>query len=197
MRADLFKYVMLKSAQEVRKTWHQIIVKTNKKKPKDEKQNREHTNLTKFYIRWKVKKVTKKKMRNMLLSIISLLESVVIEWVSCELWISCASDITQSAFPRYLTRHLNNWMKRFLFAVTADLVFSNRILLWSVVFILLLFLSKSWGGSRTAATSKMELFVIIVNALIMIAECPISDAAAVLDPPMKSLIQNVIYNSSW
>ena len=84
------------------------LSKQTKKKPKDEKQNREHTNLTKFYIRWKVKKVTKKKMRNMLLSIISLLESVVIEWVSCESWISCASDITQSAFPRYLTRHLNN-----------------------------------------------------------------------------------------
>ena len=44
LRADLFKHVMLKSAQEVRKTWYQIIVKTNEKKPKDEKQNREHTN---------------------------------------------------------------------------------------------------------------------------------------------------------
>ena len=39
------------------------------------------------------------------------------------------------------------------------------------------FCKKTRGGSRTAATSKMEHFVIIVNSIL--------DAAAVLDPPLK------------
>ena len=43
------------------------------------------------------------------------------------------------------------------------------------------------SGSRTAATSKMELFVIIVNGwkpLTIITKCSILDVAAVLDPPL-------------
>ena len=43
------------------------------------------------------------------------------------------------------------------------------------------------GGSRTAATSKMELFVIIVNGfqpLTIIAKQSILDVAAALDPPL-------------
>ena len=43
------------------------------------------------------------------------------------------------------------------------------------------------GGSRTAATSKMEHFVIIVDGcqpLTIITKCSILDAAAVLDPPL-------------
>ena len=43
------------------------------------------------------------------------------------------------------------------------------------------------GGSRTAATSKMEHFVIIVNdwkPLTVITKCFILDVAAVLDPPL-------------
>ena len=43
------------------------------------------------------------------------------------------------------------------------------------------------GGSRTAATSKMEHFVIIVNGwklLIIIIKCSILDVAAVLDLPL-------------
>ena len=47
------------------------------------------------------------------------------------------------------------------------------------------------GGSRTVATSKMELFVIIVNGfqpLIIITKCPILDAAVVLDPPLSLVI---------
>ena len=43
------------------------------------------------------------------------------------------------------------------------------------------------GGSRTAATFKIELFVIIVNSfqpLTLITECSILDVAAVLDPPL-------------
>ena len=43
------------------------------------------------------------------------------------------------------------------------------------------------GGSRTAATSKMEFFVILVNGwkpLTIITKCFILDVAAVLDPPL-------------
>ena len=39
--------------------------------------------------------------------------------------------------------------------------------------------------SRTAATSKMELFVIIVNGFQLITKCSILDAAAVLDPSLQ------------
>ena len=45
------------------------------------------------------------------------------------------------------------------------------------------------GGSKAAATSKMELFVIIVNGfqlLTIITKCSILDVAAVLDPPLLS-----------
>ena len=44
------------------------------------------------------------------------------------------------------------------------------------------------GGSRTAATSKMEQIVIIVNRfqpLTIITKCSVLDVAAVLDPPMS------------
>ena len=46
------------------------------------------------------------------------------------------------------------------------------------------------GGSRTAATSKMERFVIIVNdwkLLTIITKCSILDVAAVLDQPLRPL----------
>ena len=42
------------------------------------------------------------------------------------------------------------------------------------------------GGSRTAATSKMELFVVIVNGwkpLTIITKSSILDVTGVLDPP--------------
>ena len=45
----------------------------------------------------------------------------------------------------------------------------------------------SRGGSRTAATSKMECFVIIVNGwkpLTIITKHSILDVAAALDPPL-------------
>ena len=44
------------------------------------------------------------------------------------------------------------------------------------------------GGSRTAATSKMERFVIIVNGwkpLTVITKRSILDVVAVLDPPLE------------
>ena len=47
----------------------------------------------------------------------------------------------------------------------------------------------SRGGSRTAAISKMERFVIIVNgwkSLTIITKSSILDVAAVLDPPLIS-----------
>ena len=47
------------------------------------------------------------------------------------------------------------------------------------------------GGSRTVATSKMELFVIIVNGfqpLTIITKRSILDVAAVLDPPLYIII---------
>ena len=43
------------------------------------------------------------------------------------------------------------------------------------------------GGYRTAATSKMERFVIIVNdwkPLTIITKCSVMDVVAVLDPPL-------------
>ena len=43
------------------------------------------------------------------------------------------------------------------------------------------------GGSRTAATSKMELFVLIFNGfqpLAIITKCSILDVAVVLDLPL-------------
>ena len=46
------------------------------------------------------------------------------------------------------------------------------------------------GGSRNAATSKMEHFVIIVNGfqlLTIITKSSMFDAAAVLDPPLCAL----------
>ena len=46
------------------------------------------------------------------------------------------------------------------------------------------------GGYRTAATSKMELFVIIVNvfySLTIITKCSILDVAAVLDPLLSTI----------
>ena len=48
------------------------------------------------------------------------------------------------------------------------------------------FLYNSRGGSRTATTSKMELFVIIVNSrkpLIIITKRSMLGVAAVLNPP--------------
>ena len=49
-------------------------------------------------------------------------------------------------------------------------------------------MSTDRGGSRTAATTKMERFVIIVNGwepLTIITKCSILDVAAALDPPLK------------
>ena len=47
----------------------------------------------------------------------------------------------------------------------------------------------SKGGSRTAVTAKVELFVIIVNGwkpLTIITKSSTLDVAAVLDPPLTS-----------
>ena len=50
------------------------------------------------------------------------------------------------------------------------------------------------GGSRTAATSKMEPFVIIFNGfqpLTIITKCSISDVATVLDPLLGFLYSSI------
>ena len=50
--------------------------------------------------------------------------------------------------------------------------------------------TKGRGGSRAAATSKIECFVIMVNdwkPLNIITKRSILEAAAVLNPPLKSL----------
>ena len=57
-------------------------------------------------------------------------------------------------------------------------------------------------GSRTAATSKMKLFVIIVNGfqpLTIITKCSILDVPAVLDPPLTHAInsdQNEVHRTN-
>ena len=53
-----------------------------------------------------------------------------------------------------------------------------------------LFTNQNRGGSRTAATSKMKCFVIIVNGwkqLTIITKRSILDAAVVLDPPLQKV----------
>ena len=58
---------------------------------------------------------------------------------------------------------------------------------------------KGRGGSRTAAASKMEHFVIIVNVwkpLTIITKRSILDVAAVLDPPLKRP-QRELYEPSY
>ena len=55
------------------------------------------------------------------------------------------------------------------------------------------------GGSRVAATSKMERFVIIVNGfqpLTIITKRSILDVAAALDPPLATVSSvEAIYNT--
>ena len=49
--------------------------------------------------------------------------------------------------------------------------------------------NRSRGGSRAAATSKVERFVIIVNGwkpVTIITKRSILDVAAILDPPLRS-----------
>ena len=52
----------------------------------------------------------------------------------------------------------------------------------------LFYINPATGGSRAAAVSKVELFVIIVNCskpLTIITKSSSMDAAAVLDPPLQ------------
>ena len=59
-------------------------------------------------------------------------------------------------------------------------------------------MSKTRGGSGTAATSKIERFVIIVNgfqSLIIITKSSILYVAAVLDPPLKTDYDEHVINT--
>ena len=47
------------------------------------------------------------------------------------------------------------------------------------------------GGSRIAATSKMELFVIIYQPLTIITKSSIFDVAVVLDPPLVTNVPTI------
>ena len=59
------------------------------------------------------------------------------------------------------------------------------------------------GGSKVAATSKMERFVIIVNGwkpLTIITKRSILDVAVALDPQLirvKKVFKNLILNWNW
>ena len=72
----------------------------------------------------------------------------------------------------------------------APLVFVKSVYFWYLLnFIDITILIMTRGGSRTAATSKMECFVIIVNgfqSLTIITKCSILDVAAVLEPPLMT-----------
>ena len=58
-------------------------------------------------------------------------------------------------------------------------------------------ITESAGGSKTAATSKIERFAVIVHGfqpltwLPAITKRSILDVAAVLDPPLESLIKKI------
>ena len=70
-----------------------------------------------------------------------------------------------------------------LVALEVSKLFSERSFIFQDICCLVL----SRGGSRAAATSKMEYFVIIVEGfqpLTIITERSILDIAAVLDPPV-------------
>ena len=65
-----------------------------------------------------------------------------------------------------------------------------------------LFIPDSRGVSRTAATSKMERFVIIVNGfqlLTIISKRSILDVAVVLDPPQitQNTQKSTLRESYW
>ena len=74
--------------------------------------------------------------------------------------------------------------------ITLEIFEISRCL--SVIYISLeiYFQDKTSGGSRAAATSKMERFVIIVNGfqpLTVITKRSILDVAAALAPPLKTV----------
>ena len=55
----------------------------------------------------------------------------------------------------------------------------------------------SRGGSRTAAISKMERFVIIVNGLTIITKRSILDVEAALDPPLHATVKRGTIQKSF
>ena len=83
------------------------------------------------------------------------------------------------AIPKFL-KHLGKSFAWILFCKPASLLINFTVRICSFISIR--------SGSRTAATSKMEHFVIIVNGwkpLTIITESSILDVAAVLDPPLS------------
>ena len=75
---------------------------------------------------------------------------------------------------------------------------SSAILIFHFLRSSRLLLSLRRGGSRIAATSKMERFVIIVNdfqPLTIITKRSILDVVAVLDPPLLTRKSSLLLNS--
>ena len=86
------------------------------------------------------------------------------------------------------------FLVRLFLTLHITISFSNRICKQSFFCLTMTIIIR--GGSRTAATSKMECFVIIVNGwkpLTIITKHSILDVAAVLDPPLIMVSIITIY----
>ena len=97
------------------------------------------------------------------------------------MWVRALQRLTGEEFFKF--RKSKFWKRQFFSKVNFNQIFG--IVLLTNQFILLI---KLKGGSRTAGTSKMELFMIIVNCfqlLTIITKSSIMDVAAVLDQLLK------------
>ena len=85
---------------------------------------------------------------------------------------------------------------KFKIGIKRSLNFSD--FLWQAIFkILYMNGANVRGGSRAAATSKMERFVIIANGfqpLTIITKRSVLDVAAALDPPLNIFLRCIIWN---
>ena len=91
----------------------------------------------------------------------------------------------------------NHWLNYILVGMNSSLVGTNYLYLLNPVG-RNIFLSYMFsGGSRAAATSKMERFVIIVNGfqpLTIITKRSILDVVAALDPPLLAIKTHPLNN---
>ena len=107
-------------------------------------------------------------------------------WKSSELYLSKFTQygtLNKFFFHKFFPHLENSYLWKRLWADTSYWSFQmvlDRIILFCYI--------CCRGGSRTAATSKVELFVIIVNGwklLTLITKSSTLDAAAVLDPALN------------
>ena len=110
-------------------------------------------------------------------------------WLWCEKWVS-ARQCSANNMGRFANLLLKSKLRcRYINSYSLTRSFSRRI----PVFCL-----RIRGGSRAAATSKMECFVIIVNCfqpLTIVTKRSILDVAAGQDPPLVLLIW--VVKMSW